>query len=158
MKSFLGALKIMGIHIIMCIIPFVLMPILISDPKYTVDAPKSAWQVIGYALYFIAFFVVYFLSGRKSFKEVSIKNTIAVSVVSLIISGYAVFMYFYVIVAQRVELSLLSLPAFAQLMVKRAITDSVVGNKVVGTVVMVLPLIVILAGYFSIGKKVKVKE
>ncbi len=158
MKSFLGALKILGIHIIMCIVPFILMPILMSDSKYTINTPKSAGQIIGYAIYLLLFLAIYFLAGRKSFKEVNIKNTVAVSVVSLMISGYAVFMYFYVIVAQRVELSLLSIPAMAQLVVKRALTDSVVGNKIVGTIVMMLPLIVILAGYFSNGKKVKVEE
>lgn len=158
MKSFLNALKVLGIHIVMCIIPFILMPILMSDAKYTVSAPKSAGQIIGYAIYLLLFLAVYFLAGRKIFKEVNKKNTIAVIIASLLISGYAVFMYFYVIVAQRVELSLLSIPAMAQLVAKRALTDAVVGNKIFDTVLMLLPLILILSGYLSNGKKMKTEE
>ena len=67
-------------------------------------------------------------------------------------------MYFYVIVAQRVELSLLSIPAMAQLVAKRALTDAVVGNKIFDTVLMLLPLILILSGYLSNGKKIKTEE
>ncbi len=153
MKTFLNILKVLCVHILMCFIPLFLSPVLNPDPKYTVAMPKSGGQIIGYAIYFIIFFVVYFLAGRIIFKNN--KSLLAPGISGAIIAFVGIFVYFYVIVSQRIELSFLSFFAMPQLMVRRAITDAVIGNKIFALICMILPVITLFAGVLS--NKVKRK-
>ncbi len=156
-KSFFS---IIGVHLGMCIVPFLLMPILNNDPKYTVDVPKSGGQVLVYAIYFIVFFAVYFWIGRVSGGKLPenrwhIGGVFARVLASVIIAGAGIGVYYGVIVPQNLDLGFFSVFAMPQLMAKKAITDEIIGNKIFSTIVMVVPAVLVWAGYFSNGFKKK---
>ena len=157
LKSFFS---IIGVHLLMCILPFFFVSVLNGDPKYTVDTAKSAGQIAVYAIYFILFFCAYFLVGRNVGGKIleerhHLAGIFARVLASLLIMSVGVFVYYYIIVPQRIEEGIWRIFAMPQLMIKRAISDDVVGNKIWSTIAMLLPGIVIWIGYASNGVKRK---
>ena len=152
MKFLKSFFSIMGIHLAMCIVPFLLMPILSNDPRYTLNMPKSAGQIIGYALYFILFFAAYFWIGRTAGDKIpsnrlNVGGVVARILSTILIVAAGIYVYYGVIVPQDLGMSFMSFFAMPQLMIKKAITDEVIGNKIFSTVVITMPGILIFAGY-----------
>ena len=120
----------------------------------------SAGQICVYFLYFILFFGVYFWIGRTAGgdapeKRGGVGNVLARIIAITIIVGAGLYVYYGVIVPQNLDMGFMSVFAMPQLMVKKAITDEVIGNKIFSTVVMVMPGILVLSGYISNGFKKK---
>lgn len=160
MKFVKSFFSIVGIHLAMCVVPFLLMPILNNDPRYTIDVPMSAGQILVYSIYFILFFGVYFWIGRTAGenpqeKRMSLSGTFARLLATALITVAGLYLYYGVIVPQRLDLGFMSFFGMPQLMVKKAITDEVIGNKTFSTIVMVMPAVLVWVGYISTGFKKK---
>lgn len=156
-KSFFA---IIGTHLAMCVLPLLLSPILNTNAKFTVKVPKSAGQIVVYALYFILFFAVYFVIGRVvggKFPEArkNLNSVLARVAATVIIAAVGLYVYFGVIVPQNLDVGFWSIFAMPQLMVRRAIVDEVVGNKIFSTIAMLMPSLLVWIGYFSNGFKKK---
>ena len=155
MKFIKSFFALLGVHLLMCILPLLLSPILNGDPRFTINQPKSATQIVVYALYFVAFFVVYFISGRKAGEDK--QGYVATAIASVIIAALGVLVYYLVFVGGSKNI-LLMFFAMPQLMVSRALSNKFIGNKIISTIFMVMPMIVMWIGMASNVVKLKKKK
>ena len=144
--------SIIGVNILMCLLPLLFSGLLSGDPRYTVNAGKSAGQIAVYVIYAILFVVVYFMCGRKSAEK---RSGVAAAVVcGTLFAAIGCLVSYFVLVMSSDNIPFLIL-AMPQLMFIKAFGEGLIGNNVLSYILMFSPLAFILAGIISKGKLIK---
>lgn len=136
----------LGVHLAMCILPLLFVTLLNGDPKFTVNAPYTAGQIIIYAVYALFVAIVYFILGRKT-------NIPSNVISSVIIAAIGLAVYFGVVAAERTDISFTVFFAMPQFMVLRVFAKGSIGNRVLSGIVMCIPSILLWMGKLSTGVK-----
>ncbi len=157
-------LKVIALHLAMCVLPLFFLPVFNNDPQYTVNVSKSGTQVFAYAIYVIVFFAAYIWCGRriKIDRYLELPATI---VSTLIIAASGVAIYFYIganadnpkVLEDIQWLIFFNLP---QNMLLRAFFEKALSNKILSTIGMLMPSLLIWFGTATngIGKMIKKKR